>query len=112
MRGPSLISSETIEQIRAYVDERDWSQFHTPANLAKSVSIEAGELLENFQWNDEIYDVEALGDEIADVLIYALMLADACGLDPDMIIQSKIVKTREKYPIEASRGRSTKYDQL
>ena len=69
-----------IERVRAFVKDRDWDQFHTPDNLAKSICIEAGELLECFQW-DSRYDREALSDEIADVMLYCLMLADKAGLD-------------------------------
>ena len=90
--------------------ERDWQQFHSPENLAKSVSIEAGELLECFQWGDA--DLESAKDELADVLTYCMLLADKLGLDPDTIILDKLAKTREKYPVEKARGTSVKYDQL
>lgn len=96
--------------LRKFVAERDWQQFHTPENLAKSISIEAGELLECFQWGDS--DVEAARDELADVLTYCMLLADRLGLDPDTIVQEKLEKTRAKYPVEKARGRSEKYDRL
>jgi dCTP diphosphatase len=92
------------------MEERDWQQFHTPENLAKSVSIEAAELLECFQWGDS--DLESAKDELADVLTYCMLLADKLELDPDTIVMEKLQKTREKYPVDKARGRSVKYDQL
>ncbi len=102
---------EIMEELRAFVAERDWGQFHTPENLAKSISIEAGELLEAFQWKVPD-DQEALKDELADVLTYCFLLADKYGLDPKELILSKLEKTKAKYPIEKSRGKSDKYDRL
>lgn len=98
------------DTLREFVAERDWAQFHTPENLAKSVSIEAAELLECFQWGDA--DLEAAKDELADVLTYCMLLADRMGLDPDTIVLEKLDKTRAKYPVEKARGRSDKYDRL
>lgn len=98
------------KELREFVAEREWQQFHTPENLAKSISIEAGELLECFQWGDA--DLASAKDELADVLTYCMMLADRLGEDPDTIVLEKLTKTREKYPVEKSRGRSEKYDQL
>jgi len=98
------------DTVRQFMAERDWQQFHSPENLAKSVSIEAGELLECFQWGDA--DLESAKDELADVLTYCMLLADKLGLDPDTIILDKLAKTREKYPVEKARGTSVKYDQL
>lgn len=98
------------DAIRQFMEERDWQQFHTPENLAKSVSIEAAELLECFQWGDA--DLESAKDELADVLTYCMLLADKLGLDPDTIVMDKLEKTREKYPVDKARGRSVKYDQL
>lgn len=106
-----MASDSVFAALRAFVDERDWSQFHTPANLAKSVAIEAGELLECFQWSDE-QDAAAVQDELADVLTYAYLLADRLGLKPDQIVMAKLEATRKKYPVEKARGRSMKYDQL
>lgn len=103
--------SSAIESLRALVNERDWTQFHSSENLAKSISIEAAELLELFQWNSEI-DVDRLKDELADVLTYCFLLADKHGLQPEAIILEKLESTIKKYPVEKSRGRSTKYDQL
>lgn len=102
---------DTKAAIRDFVAERDWAQFHTPENLAKSVVIEAGELLECYQWNAEA-DPAHVQDELADVVTYCLLLADRLGMDPDTIILEKLAKNRAKYPVEKARGRSTKYDQL
>lgn len=99
------------EQIAAFVDERDWAQFHTPENLAKSISIEAAELLETFQWSAEA-DLDRIREELADVLTYCLLLADRIGADPNQIVLEKLALTREKYPVDKARGRSVKYDQL
>ena len=106
-----MIDSSVHEQIAAFVAERDWAQFHSPENLAKSVAIEAGELLECFQWGADA-DPKRVRDELADVLTYCLLLADRIGADPGEIVLEKLAKTREKYPVDKARGHSTKYDQL
>ncbi len=98
-------------EIRAFVDERDWSQFHSSENLAKSISIEAAELLECFQWSANADD-SRIRDELADVLTYCLMLADKNGWDPVEVILEKLEKTKAKYPVESSKGSSRKYDEL
>ena len=97
--------------LRAFVDERDWAQFHSPENLAKSIVIEAGELLECFQWNADA-DTDRVAGELADVLTYCHLLADKLGLDAHQIVLDKLAVTREKYPVVKARGRSAKYDQL
>ena len=102
---------EVIQALREFVQERDWGQFHTPENLAKSVSIEAAELLENYQWGSPA-KLENVQDELADVLTYCLLLADKLGMDPNEIVLEKLAKTQQKYPVEKARGRSDKYDQL
>ena len=102
---------DVIKALREFVSERDWSQFHTPENLAKSISIEASELLENYQWNSEA-NLKQVQDELADVLTYCLLLADKLGMDPNEIVLEKLAKTQQKYPVEKARGRSDKYDQL
>lgn len=99
------------DEIAAFVAERDWAQFHTPENLAKSISIEAAELLECFQW-DADGSPDRVREELADVLTYCLLLAERIGADPNQIILDKLALTREKYPVDKSRGRSTKYDAL
>ena len=100
-----------LRSLREFVAERDWAQFHSPENLAKSVSIEAAELLECFQWGPD-YKLEDVREELADVLTYCFLLADRLGLDPDQVVLDKLAKTRAKYPVDKARGRSTKYDQL
>lgn len=97
--------------IRQLVADRDWAQFHTPENLAKSISIEAAELLELFQWDGEA-DSDRIRDELADVLTYCFLLADKLGVEPEEIMLSKLEETKAKYPVDTSRGRSAKYDQL
>jgi dCTP diphosphatase len=94
-----------------FVNERDWAQFHTPANLAKSISIEAGELLECFQWNDD-GDPARVREELADVVTYCMLLAARMEVDLDDIVLEKLALTEKKYPSERSKGRSTKYDAL
>ncbi|KAK0716370.1 hypothetical protein B0H67DRAFT_601570 [Lasiosphaeris hirsuta] len=105
------LSKETQETLAAFVAERDWEQFHTPENLAKSISIEAAELLECFQWGSEP-DPQDVRDELADVLTYCLHLAKRIGADPDKIVLEKLEKTRKKYPVEKAKGSSKKYDEL
>ena len=97
--------------LSAFVAERNWAQFHSSENLAKSVAIEAGELLECFQWTGE-GDPARVQDELADVLTYCFLLADRLGVDPDQIVLEKLERTRAKYPVEKFRGRSDKYDRL
>lgn len=103
--------SSLRDEIAAFMAERDWAQFHTPENLAKSIAIEAGELLECFQWVADA-DHDRVRGELADVLTYCLLLADRIGVDPNQIVRDKLEVTREKYPVEKARGRSTKYDAL
>lgn len=94
-----------------FVGERDWAQFHTPENLAKSIAIEAGELLECFQWAADA-DEARVREELADVLTYCTLLAAKLGLEPEQIILEKLAVTRQKYPVDKARGRSAKYDAL
>ncbi|MDD2181595.1 MAG: nucleotide pyrophosphohydrolase [Bacilli bacterium] len=102
---------EVKEQILNFNQERDWDQFHSPENLAKSISIEAGELLECFQWNSN-FDKEEVCDELADVANYCILLADKLNVDLDQIILDKLEKSKLKYPVEKSKGVSTKYNKL
>ena len=92
--------------------ERDWDQFHSPENLAKSISIEAGELLECFQWSGENYNKDEVCEELADVFNYCFQLAMKLDVDPKEIILKKLEKTRQKYPVEKAKGVSTKYNKL
>lgn len=104
------MKQETIERIRKFTADRDWDQFHTPANLAKSISIEANELLECFQWSDTDYDLEEVKDELADVIVYCIDMLDKLGLDADEIINRKMSKNEAKYPVEKAKGNATKYN--
>ena len=106
------MKQETISRIHKFTEDRDWQRFHTPANLAKSISIEANELLECFQWDEENYDIGHVKEELADVLVYCRNLLDKLGLDEDEIVNAKLAKNEEKYPIEKARGRADKYDKL
>lgn len=106
------MKQNTIERIRKFSEDRDWDQFHSPANLAKSLVIEAAELLECFQWNDEGYDIQHVKEELADVLVYSQNLLDKLGLDADEIVNMKMNQNEAKYPVEKAKGNSAKYDQL
>lgn len=98
-------------QLKSFVDEREWAQFHSPENLAKSIAIEASELLECYQWNDKA-DENQVRHELADVLTYCLLLAEKYQLDIEEILLEKLDINRQKYPAEKSRGKSDKYDRL
>ena len=102
---------ELQEKIEKFNEERDWDQFHSPENLAKSIAIEACELLECFQWNNQ-YDLDEVKDELADVLNYCIQMANKLGVDPKQIVLDKMEKTALKYPVEKARGVSTKYNKL
>jgi len=102
---------ELKQAIIKFQKERDWKKFHTPENLAKSISIEAAELLEHFQWNKE-YDVDEVAEELADVVNYCILMADALGVDMKEIVLKKIEKNAVKYPVDKAKGVSTKYDKL
>ncbi len=106
----------TIQKIIKFRDARDWEQFHDSKNLALALSIESAELNELFLWKKdneiENIDKERLKEELADVLMYALLLCEKHSLNIDEIITEKIAKNEIKYPIEKSKGKSTKYDCL
>lgn len=106
------MNQETLERIRRFSDDRDWDQFHSPANLAKSIVIEAAELLECFQWNEDDYDIQQVKEELADVIVYSQNLLDKLGLDADDIVNMKMAQNEAKYPVEKARGRADKYNQL
>ncbi|EJZ70973.1 nucleotide pyrophosphohydrolase [Lachnoanaerobaculum sp. OBRC5-5] len=106
------MKQETIDRIRKFTDDRDWDQFYTPANLAKSISIEANELLECFQWSDTDYDLEHVKEELADIIVYCHNILDKLELDVDEIVKSKMAKNEAKYPVEKTKGSSVKYDKL
>ena len=102
---------EVIEKIIKFRDDRDWKQFQTLENLAKSIAIESAELLENFQW-DNNYDIKHVEEELADVLIYSYLMAITMDVDVKEIMLKKIEKNEKKYPVEKSKGKSTKYTKL
>lgn len=106
------MKKETIERIRSFIHEREWEQFHSPGNLAKSISIEANELLECFQWSDTEYDLQHVKEELADVIVYCQDLLDKLGLDADEIVNMKMELNEAKYPVEKAKGSAAKYDQL
>ena len=103
---------DTIDRIRRFTEERDWDQFHSPSNLAKSIVIEAGELLECFQWSETEYNITHVGEELADVLVYCRNMLDKLGLDEDEIVNRKMEQNERKYPVEKARGSAAKYDGL
>ena len=100
-----------IQEIKQFNEERDWDQFHSPENLAKSIAIEAGELLECFQWNNN-YDKEKVCEELADVVNYCIVMADQLQVDLEKIVLDKLEKNRQKYPVEKAKGTSKKYNEL
>ncbi len=102
----------TIERIRKFTEDRDWDQFHSPANLAKSIVIEAGELLECFQWSENEFEIENVKEELADVIVYCRNLLDKLGLDEDENVNEKMEKNEKKYPVDKAKGKNTKYDKL
>ncbi len=106
------MKQETINRIRQFTVDRDWDQFHSPANLAKSIVIEAAELLECFQWSEDEYDLQHIQEELADVLVYSQNLLDKLGLDADDIVNMKMSQNEAKYPVEKAKGKSDKYDRL
>lgn len=99
------------KRVREFRDDREWRQFHSPENLAKAISIEASELLEHFLW-DNNYDKENVGEELADVMIYCLHMADSIGVNIEEVMQKKMDKNEKKYPIEKAKGTSKKYTEL
>ena len=106
------MTDKTIARIRKFTEDRDWDQFHTPVNLAQSIIIEAGELLECFQWSNEEFELEHVKEELADVLVYCQNMLDKLGLDADQIINAKMDKNEAKYPVEKAKGSAAKYTEL
>jgi len=106
-----MTKGSPVDAVKGVVADREWGQFHSEENLAKSVAIEAGELLQCFQWGAD-FDPSKVQDELADVLTYCLLLADKLGVDPEQIVLQKLAVTREKYPVDKARGRSERYDAL
>ena len=106
------MKEKTIERIRKFTEDRDWDQFHSPANLAKSIVIEAAELLECFQWSDTEYDLQHIKEELADVLVYSQNLLDKLELDADEIVNMKMEQNEAKYPVDKAKGNTAKYTEL
>ena len=106
------MKQETIDRIRKFTEDRDWDQFHSPSNLAKSIVIEAAELLECFQWSDTEFDIQHVKEELADVLVYSQNLLDKLGLDADEIVNMKMAQNEAKYPVEKAKGSAAKYTDL
>ena len=110
------MNQNIVDMILKFRDDRDWKQFHNPKDLAISISLEAAELLEIFQWSGT--DVvcadkkDKIAEELADVLVYCTLMADACGLDMDEIVQKKMEQNNNKYPVEKAKGKSDKYSKL
>ena len=111
-----MLRDETIQRVLRFRDDRNWRQFHNPKDLAISLSLEASELLEVFQWSAEDVScdgkLDKIREELADVLSYCILMADACGLDMDEIVQAKVKKNAEKYPVEMAYGNKAKYTEL
>lgn len=106
------MKQETIDRIRKFTIDRDWDQFHSPGNLAKSISIEANELLECFQWSDTEYDLQHVKEELADVIVYCQDMLDKLNLDVDEIVNMKMAQNEAKYPVEKAKGSAKKYSDL
>ncbi|MCI6697260.1 MAG: nucleotide pyrophosphohydrolase [Solobacterium sp.] len=110
------VSKETVKEVLKFRDDRDWKQFHDPKDLAISISLEASELLEIFQWSrDDVYcldKIDKIKEELADVMNYCILMADACNLDLDKIITDKIKLNELKYPVDKAKGTSAKYNEL
>ena len=111
-----MLRDETIRRVIQFRDDRDWRQFHTPKDLAISLSLEAAELLEVFQWSGTDLEsrdkLDRIREELADVLSYCVLMADVCGLDLDEILNAKVDKNAAKYPVEKARGSAAKYTEL
>lgn len=115
MKGHAYIMEEIIKQIIKFRDDRDWGKFHNPKDLAILLSLEASELLENFQWKDNdsaLQNIDKIKDELTDVLIYSLLLSHELNLDFKQIIIDKVRKNSEQYPIDKAFGTNKKYNEL
>ena len=110
------MNKETIDMVLKFRDDRNWRQFHNPKDLAISISLEAAELLEVFQWSGEDLDCaekrDKVREELADVVNYCILMADACGMDLDEIVREKVRRNAEKYPVEKAFGNKAKYTEL
>lgn len=106
------MNKETIQRIRNFTIDRDWDKFHSPGNLAKSIVIEAAELLECFQWDDSNFKMEKVEEELADVIVNCQNLLDKLHLDADTIVNKKMDQNEKKYPVEKVKGIAKKYDEI
>lgn len=104
--------NELLKRIDKFNKDRDWDQFHSPSNLAKSISIESGELLECFQWNNDNFEINGVKEELADVLNYCLQMCISLGINPIDIVNAKMNENERKYPVDKSKGTSTKYKNI
>ncbi len=107
-----MIKKSTIDRVLKFSADRDWDQFHSPANLAKSISIESNELLECFQWDEIHFSQDAVKEELSDVMVYCIDMLDKLELDADEIINSKMDQNEAKYPVEKAKGNAKKYTEL
>lgn len=103
---------DIIDKLKKFRDDRNWSQFHTPENIAKSIVLEAAELLENYQWKNDSADIENIKDELADIMTYCIYMCDTYELDIKTIINEKIAKNEKKYPVDKAFGKADKYNKL
>ena len=106
------MNDQTIQRIRKFTEDRDWDKFHSPVNLAKSISIEANELLECFQWSNDEYNLQHVKEELADVLVYCRNMLDKLDLDEDEIVNMKMDQNEAKYPVDKARRKNNKYNEL
>lgn len=106
------MKQETIKRIRDFTLDRDWDKFHSANNLAKTIVIEANELLECFQWNGENFKLEHVKEELADVIVNCQNLLDKLGLDVDDIVNQKMEQNEKKYPIDKVKGKAKKYNEI
>ena len=106
------MKQETINRIRAFTTDRDWDKYHTPNNLAKTIVLEANELLECFQWDNDNFKIEKVKEELADVIVNCQNLLDKLGLDVDEIINAKMAQNEKKYPVEKIKGIAKKYNEI
>lgn len=118
-KAAGVLSDDLIARLLTFRTERDWEQFHTPKNLAVAISVEAGELLEQFQWTVDTRPARPtddglarIGDEIADVAILLTYLAHDLGIDIDLAVNAKLARNAQRYPVDKSRGTAVKYDRL
>ena len=105
------MKQKTIERIRNFSKDRDWHKYHTPANLAKTIAVEATELLECFQWNDDEFDVNHVKEELADVIVNCQNLLDKLCLNVDEIVNEKMEQNEKKYPVEKFKSLDKKYNE-